>query len=215
VRGLVACPFCRELYPAEERERCPQCEVDLVQFSRLPPADPGLDESAPPPPDPDERRLPWWSPALGRGPLALLALAGLVAFAMPWVHLSAPERIVFTGADVARRTGLAWAAAAAWFTLLALVLSRRSARTMRGVRVIATVLAAVPAVVAGSLLANPPAAAQARGVIVPFRFEWGWGLVATLALGLAAAALGAFTFGRLPERHPPEPQGDRDALSPP
>ncbi|HEU4534910.1 MAG TPA: hypothetical protein VFS00_12360, partial [Polyangiaceae bacterium] len=119
MRGLVACPFCRELFPAGERRRCPVCEVDLVRSSRLPPADPALDgdASGPPPPGPDDRRLPWWSPAFGRGPLALLALAGLVAFALPWVRLDAPERVVFTGADVARRTGLAWAAAGAWFTL--------------------------------------------------------------------------------------------------
>lgn len=199
MRGLVACPFCRELYPVGERQRCPFCDVELIRSSRLPPADPALEggESAPPP-SPDERRLPWWSPAYGRGPLALLALAGLAAFALPWVRLETPDRVVFSGADVARRTGLGWAAAVAWFTLLPLVLSRRSARAMRGVRPITVVLAAIPAIVAGSLLANPPTSAQARGVIVQLRFEWGAGLVATFALGLVAAALGAFVFGRLP-----------------
>ncbi|MCU0686389.1 MAG: hypothetical protein MUF34_29780, partial [Polyangiaceae bacterium] len=114
------------------------------------------------------------------------------------VRLETPDRVVFSGADVARRTGLGWAAAVAWFTLLPLVLSRRSARAMRGVRPITVVLAAIPAIVAGSLLANPPTSAQARGVIVQLRFEWGAGLVATFALGLVAAALGAFVFGRLP-----------------
>ncbi len=117
---------------------------------------------------------------------------------MPWVRLEAPERVIFTGVDVARRTGLSWAAAVAWFTLLPLVLSRRSARAMRGVRLITAMLAAVPALIAATLLINPPAAAQVRGVVVPLRFEWGHGLVATLALGLVASALGAFAFGRLP-----------------
>ncbi|HEU4409200.1 MAG TPA: hypothetical protein VFS43_28335 [Polyangiaceae bacterium] len=208
MRGLVACPFCRELFPVGERKHCPFCEVDLVRSSRLPPADPALsdDESAPPPPGPDERRLPWWSPAHGRGPLALVALAGLVAFGLPWVRLDAPERAVFTGVEVAQRTGLAWAAAVAWFTLLPLVLSRRSARAMRGVRLIAAVLAAIPALIAGSLLLNPPAAAQVRGVVVPLRFTWGVGLDATLALGLIAAALAALAFGRVP---PLPPEGSR------
>lgn len=201
VRGLVACPFCRELYPVGEHKRCPHCEVDLVRSSRLPPADPALlgDASAPPPPAPEERLLPWWSPALGRGPLALLAIAGLVSFGLPWVWLNAPDRVVFTGVEVAQRTGLSWAAAAAWFTLLPLVLSRRTARAMRGVRLIAALLAAVPTIIAGSLLLNPPSAAQVRGVVVPLRFEWGVGLVATLVLGLLASALAVFAFGRLPQ----------------
>jgi hypothetical protein len=198
VRGLVACPFCRELYPVGERTCCPLCEVDLVRSSRLPPSTAAEGGDGSPPTAPDDRLLSWWSPAYGRGPLALLAVAGLVAFASPWVQLDAPDHITFTGVDVARRTGLAWAAAAAWFTLLPLVLSRRSARAMRGVRPITAVLAAIPALIAGSLLANPPRAAQARGVVVPLRFDWAPGLFATLALGLAAALIAALLFGRLP-----------------
>ena len=37
--GLLACPFCRELFSTEDNKvRCPECDVKLEPLSRLPPS---------------------------------------------------------------------------------------------------------------------------------------------------------------------------------
>src|SRR4051812_39510676 len=38
VQGLVACPFCRELFPVGEAGSCPECGLDLTALSNLPPS---------------------------------------------------------------------------------------------------------------------------------------------------------------------------------
>lgn len=60
---------------------------------------------------------------------------------------------------------------------------------MRGARVAATFLAAVPGMTAALLLARPP-----HGGRVPLHFTWGGALYATLALSVAAVA-SAVLFG--------------------
>ncbi|MCC6646730.1 MAG: hypothetical protein IT374_14295 [Polyangiaceae bacterium] len=204
VRGLVACPFCREIFPEREQRACPLCSVALVPLSSLPPRDDHeLDAEAEaegvahdrPRPAPEEQRLPWTYLGLARGPLLALSALGLLAFFLPWVHTFTPDKRVFTGADIAQRTGVAWGAFAAWFTMLPLVLSRRTARAMQGARLIVAVLGAVPVTVALTLLLNPPRSAEARGVVIALRFEWEPAIYATVALGVVAAALGALRFG--------------------
>ncbi len=203
VRGLAACPFCREIFPEREETACPLCSVALVPLSSLPPreedehddeADGGVahDKARL---APEEKPLPWTYLGLARGPLLALAALGLISFFLPWVHTFTPDRRVFTGADIAQRTGIAWGAFAAWFTMVPLVLSRRTPRAMQGARLIVALLGAVPATVAATLLLNPPTSAQARGLTIALRFEWDGAIYATVALGVLAAALGALRFG--------------------
>ncbi len=196
VRGLIACPFCREMFPATERSECPHCGVVLVSLSKLPPPvehDPNdeLDER-----DREaEPVLPWGYFGLARGPLFLLAVAGLAAFCLPWVSSFAPERMAYTGIDLARRTGVGWSAGVAWFTMIPIVLSRRTVSRMRGARLAVTVLAVIPGIVAATLLLNPPQAAQAHGVIIKMRYAWQPAIYATVVISLATAIVAALRFG--------------------
>lgn len=195
VRGLEACPFCKEMFPAGEQTDCPLCGVKLIAASKLPDAGDEPDDEGEARGALVEKPLPWTYWGKARGPLALLSVLGLVAFCAPWVNSYAPELTVFTGIDIARRTGVAWSAGVAWFTLLPLVLSRRTVRQMRGARLAIAVLAAIPAIVALTMLLNPPQAAEARGVLVRLRYAWAPGIYATLGLGLVTAAVAALRFG--------------------
>jgi hypothetical protein len=192
--ALLACPFCREMFELGETPTCRTCGVPLVAFEKLPISDEALSEDG-------VVRQPEWEPLglaylrRGRGALALLALGGAVVFFAPWVHLTMPDVVSYSGYALSRRLGWAWGAGVAWFVLLPTVLSRRSIMKMRGARVAASFLSAVPAVTAGLLLARPPHGAHG----VPLHFTWAWGLFATLALSLVAVAFALFFGGRLDE----------------
>ena len=199
LKGLVSCPFCREMFPKGEARRCPHCDVDLVPPSKLAPSDEADDDLAATTTDEGEPQeeavLPWTHLGHGRGALLACAVLGLVAFAMPWVSMTSPEIRQFTGIDLARRAPVAWAAGVAWFTLLPLVLSRRSVRKMLGARLAVAVLSIIPVITAGALLANPPRGVEVRGIVLAFRFTWQAGLYATLALGVASTLVGVLAFG--------------------
>jgi hypothetical protein len=139
---------------------------------------------------PEWERLPATYIRRGRGALGLLGVLGLIAFFLPWVHLTMPDVVSYSGFDRARRLGWAGGAGVGWFVLIPTVLSRRTIMHMRGARVAAAFLAAVPGLTAALLLARPP-----HGVHnVPLHFTWQWPLYATLAL--SAVALGfALAFG--------------------
>ncbi len=190
--ALLACPFCREMFEQGERRTCPVCAVQLVAFDKLPVSDDALSEDGVP-------REPEWEPlpvtflGRGRGPLALLAVAGLVAFFAPWVHLTVPDIASYSGFALARRLGWAWGAGVGWFVLLPTVLTRRSIMKMRGARVAASFLSAVPGLTAAILLARPPHGAHG----VPVQFTWEWGLFATLAISAVAVAFALFFGGRV------------------
>jgi hypothetical protein len=128
----------------------------------------------------------------GRGALSILAVLGLIAFFSPWVDMTAPEIDVLSGADLARRAGWIWGAGVAWFVLLPVVITRRSIDKMRGARVAAAFLSAVPVVTTSILFLRPP-----HGRHIPLRFQWGWGLVAFWAIGLVATALAVRVGGRI------------------
>ncbi len=189
VVALLACPFCREMFERGESPNCPVCGVPLVAFEKLPISDEALSEDG-------VVRQPEWEPLpfaylrRSRGALAVLAIAGLVAFFQPWVDLTMPDVVSYSGFELARRLGWAWGAGVAWFVLLPMVVTRRSIMKMRGARVAASFLAAVPGLTAALLLARP----QHGGHGVPLHFTWGWGLYTTLALSVVALPF-AFLFG--------------------
>ena len=166
------------------------CGVALVPLDRLPPSlDAQVEDGIPHRPEDDVLGVAY----LGRGRAALtaLAVAGLAAFLAPWVRITVPDIVTLSGFALARRLGWAWGAGVAWFVLGPTVLSRRTIAQMRGARVAAAFLAAVPGVTAAVLLARPPHASH----LVPLRFEFGEGLYATLALSLVAVGFALFFGG--------------------
>jgi hypothetical protein len=185
--ALLACPFCHELYAPRERTACPICGVPLVTFESLPRSSESDDGE---PIEPEWEPLPILYARRGRGALVVLAALGLIAFASPWVDLTMPDVVQYSGVDIAHRLGWAWAAGVAWFVLLPIVLSRRSIMKMRGARVAVSFLAAIPGTTAALLLSRPPHGVHG----VPLRFTFAWGLYATLVAS-AAALVVAFVFG--------------------
>lgn len=189
---LLACPFCREMFRESEREACPVCGVPLVAMEKLPLSHDALSEDGLPH-QPEWDRLPATYLGRGRAALAALSAVGLVFFLLPWVHVTVPDIVSYSGFTLARRLGWAWGAGVAWFVLLPTVLSRRTIMHMRGARVAASFLAAVPGVTAALLLVRPPHGTHG----VPLRFTWELGVYGTLALSVIAVGFALFFGGRL------------------
>lgn len=194
--ALIGCPFCQELFPEGEATTCPVCGVPLRPAEKLPPSYEArvalAAELAAVPPE--DRVVPLWYYRRGRGPLVLIALGGLAAFLAPWVRLHKPDEIVYSGLALARaRGGWFFGAAAGWFVMLPLVVTRRTVYKMRGVRIITAMFAALSVVETAQLLLFPPHG----GRYVPLDFDWGWGLYASLVLGVLGVAVAARFGGRL------------------
>ena len=88
----------------------------------------------------------------------------------------------------------------AWGVSLALVLSRRSIRQMRGVRPILALFAAMTASEITLLLCLSPRGSPS----VHYAYQWTWGLYASLALSLAGV-VAALRFGGALPQLPPQP----------
>lgn len=187
--GLVACPFCREMFEAGEARTCPECGLALQDVAKLKPAHDEDEEPVPP----HMETLPWAYLGRWRGALLLLSVLGLVAFFLPWVHERAPEIRDLSGFAFARRLSWMWAPAIAWFVMLPLVLTRRSIHAMRGARFAVGMLALIVITTVALRVARVPESTAIR----PVRFEWAYGLHATLALGLAALVASLRFGGRL------------------
>jgi hypothetical protein len=111
------------------------------------------------------------------------------------VSVSAPYTAVRSGYSLARGPiGFLWGGATAWLVSIALVLSRRTIRQMRGVRVILMVFAAMTASEVAVLLALSPS----RVRDLPVAYEWRWGLYAALGLSALGVLVAARFGGALP-----------------
>jgi ribosomal protein L32 len=193
VPRLNACPFCRALFPSAEARQCPECGVKLVAMENLPPSfDAAADElEAGEVVLPERRPLPWNYFGRMRGALLILAIIGLLTFFAPWVELRMPDLDVRSGFDLARgRAGWLWGGAAGWLVILPLVWTRRTIERMRGVRLIAVLLAAMTSVEAAMLLSVPPHAQHH----MPLQIVWRWGIFASLITSLTGVAA-ALRFG--------------------
>lgn len=188
--ALLACPFCREMFEEGERAKCPVCGVALVAFEKLAPSHEADSDALPV--EPEHELLPATYLGRGRGLLAALGFAGLVAFFLPWVELTMPDVLALSGFALAQRLGWAWGAGVAWFILVPTVLSRRTIFQMRGARVAAAFLAAVPGTTVAVLLARPPHGAHG----VPVHFTFGPALYATLGLSVVALVVAILLGGR-------------------
>ncbi|HEV3193563.1 MAG TPA: hypothetical protein VGY54_23805 [Polyangiaceae bacterium] len=177
------------MFHPRERRACAVCGVALVPLDKLPLSIDALHEDGTPP-QPEFDLLPATYLGRGRGLLAVFALAGMTAFFLPWVNVTLPDIVSYSGFALARRLGWVWAAGVAWLVLVPTVVSRRSIGKMRGARVAAAFLAAIPGVTAALLLSRPPHGSHG----VPLKFTFGFGLYAALALSVAAFAI-ALRFG--------------------
>ena len=187
---LLACPFCRQLFAQGEGTRCPECGVDLVAATELPPSleAQALEIAAPVPVE--HELLPWTFLGRGRGLLLGLAAAGLALLFAPWLHEHSPEIRVLSGLEFARKLGWLWAAPVAWFIMFALVASRRTIYHMRGSRLAVILLAVMVLMTVLWRIVLLPAPER----FVTRRYEWGWGLYGSGLLALAAIAV-AIRFG--------------------
>lgn len=170
------------MFEEGEAKTCPICGMELAKLHKLPPSIDALHDEAGVPTAPEVELLPLHYLGRGKGPIALLGLAGLAFFFLPWVRLTMPYIDAKSAFDLAHeRIGWLWGVCAAWVVLIPTVLSRRSILKMRGARVAAAFLSAVPTVAISVLLAKPP-----RGGIIPVRYTWDWPMWATLAVSLLA-----------------------------
>jgi hypothetical protein len=190
--AIVACPFCREMFEEGEATACPICGVGLKALEKLPPSHDALAEDPGIPLAPEQELLPASYLGRNKGLLSLAGLLGIALFFLPWVHVTLPDLYTFSGFDLARRLGWSWAAGVAWVVLLPTVMSRRTIMQLRGARVAAAFLSAIPAVTIAVLLARPP-----HGGLVPVRFTYDWPLFATLVVSIVATALAIGLGGRL------------------
>jgi hypothetical protein len=189
---LLACPICSELFDRREEKSSAVCGVALVPMERLPPSHEAVTDDGIPD-APEYQPLPATYLRRGRGPLAALALLGVVAFLLPWVNVTLPDIASYSGLELAKRLGWAWGAGVAWAVLVPTVVTRRSIMQMRGARLAAAFLAAVPGATVLVLVLRPPHGSHG----VPLRFTYGPGLFATAALSLAAIAVGVVFGGRV------------------
>ena len=202
---LLACPFCRELFDRTEGDRCPDCDLPLEPLHRLPPSHEVVEEEAArwEQTRPEDATLAFTDPSRGRGALLAVALASLLVFGLaPWVSITSPYTAVRSGYSLARGPlGFLWGGATAWLVSMALVLSRRTIRQMRGVRAILMAFAAMTGSEVAVLLLMSPS----REREVPVAYEWQWGLFVALALS-ALGVLLALRFGGAVPLAPPAPR---------
>jgi hypothetical protein len=180
------------MFEEGEREDCPVCGVALTAFEKLPPSLDALNEDGVPT-APELEKLPVTYVGRGKGVLAVVSLVGLVMFFLPWVHITLPyidSRSAFTIAHHSR-AGWLFAVGCAWLVLIPTVLSRRSIAQMRGARVAAAFLAAIPGISVADLLLFPP---KYEGY-VPIKLTWAYPLYITLALSLFAIAVAVLKLG--------------------
>ncbi|CAN5757283.1 hypothetical protein BH09MYX1_BH09MYX1_45070 [soil metagenome] len=170
------------MFEQAEAKECPVCGMSLVAFDKLPPSIHGESEDGVPV-EPAREVLPWTYSARGRGVLPLFAVVGLVLFMLPWVHITVPDDYRYSGFDLARKLGWSWGAAVSWVVLVPTVLSRRTIVQLRGARVAAAFLAAVPLVTTLILYLRPP-----HGGIVPLHFLYDPAFWITMALSVVAFA---------------------------
>jgi hypothetical protein len=110
-----------------------------------------------------------------------------------------PNARTFSAFDIAHNTraGWMWGPFAAWSVLVPTILSRRTIAKMRGARVAAAFLSAVPIVAVANLLLHPPTGVIVGGFVIASKITWQWPIYATLAVALAALVMSVRFGGRI------------------
>jgi hypothetical protein len=185
------------MFAESEARLCPECGVDLVETHKMPPTQEELAERARAieATHPADRLVAWHYARRGRGPLLVLALAGLVAYGLPWVEMTQPSIRTYSGYDLARRTFWLWGGAVAWFISLPLVFTRRTVHEMRGVRAVLVLFGLTAFAEVLLFVYQAPRQTSAAPVL----FEYGYGLYVNAALSVLFIGM-ALRFGGDPER---------------
>lgn len=179
------------MFELGEARACPECGLALEDITKLPPTAASLDDDEPfEEVAPEMEQLSWTYMGRGRGALAVVALLGLGAFFLPWMQETVPEIQQWTGLQFAERLSWMWAPFVSWFVMVPLVLSRRTIHAMRGARFAVGLMATIVVMTVIMRIAVVPESSRFR----PLRFEWAYGLYATLVLGVVALVL-ALRFG--------------------
>jgi hypothetical protein len=142
--GLVACPFCRELFEKGEVPACPVCGLKLAAMEKLPIShDAAAEEFVPTIPEQEVQSAFFLKRA--RGPLALIGALGVVLFFLPWIDVRHPQATLISGFMLARIQLWPGTALAAWMVMVPTVLSRRTILEMRRARIPVAFLTSIPA----------------------------------------------------------------------
>jgi len=195
---LLACPFCKETFPADEHDTCPCCGLPLVPVDQLPVSE---DEAEATKAQPIETRPEWqWLPATywrrGRGPLIAAGSLGTILFFFPWVRVTAPEIMTLSGYEMAKEAGWIWAYLVAWVLMVPSVFSRRTIMQMRGARVVTSMFTAIPLLTIVILHYKIPKG----GGLIPVRLAFQEPFYAAGVLALVTLPF-ALTFGgKMPQR---------------
>jgi len=138
VSRVLFCPFCRESFEGEEL--CPEHELALVPWGALSK-----------PATRDDEPLPRWSPARGRGELAVGALGTLLAFI--FLPLASTEGALRMGGSMLKLalsgSPKLWLIATGALAQGAILLRRETPLELRKARVAAWIVACVPLLAGG------------------------------------------------------------------
>jgi len=195
---ILFCPFCRECYEGERV--CPVHELELVEFQDLPRQAHETNLPAW-----DEPVLPW-DVRFGRGLLGLGAVLLLVAFFMPMVvGTFDDEAFRWTGLDLATdRAKNLWTVPFVAVLYFWILLRRRTPVEMLGTRLVAVLLAIMPAFSTAYTWLNVRRGVEAaHGAIAADLGAGVW----VVAAGTVLLLVGGVRFGVMPgmkdEREPP------------
>lgn len=181
-RPPLFCPFCRECF--EGRAVCPEHELVLVPFDRLP----SPKQSLPP----EGEAVALHDLRFGRGWLLLAAILLLGGMALPLVTTTQGDRsITATGYELATGRALnLWIVPAVAAALINILMRRRTPAQMRGSRLAIPVLGLLMAGSLGYTLWRIHRVAELLDMTVAVR----WG-VAVLGAGVAVTALAGLRLG--------------------
>ena len=188
---MLFCPFCKEGF--DDLVRCPHHDVELVSLRVL-----GQLSAAR---VPDDQRMPWWSPKLGRGFLLSSALLTLLAFFCPFGELLGDVTVSNTLFTLARGRALRlWVVPMAALALLFMLFRRRTPAAMRGARLSALFVSCLPSAVVLITWFGARRAAEVMATSSGGELEFRLGLGSVLVLGSGALALvGSLRLGVQPK----------------
>jgi hypothetical protein len=138
---VLFCPFCRESFEGEQV--CPEHEIQLVPFDRLPQSDlDAHDDESEPDRLSDDAVLSTFDPRVGRAWVGAGALFNALSLLLVFAYRSDDGKGVHTY-ELATRSPSLWTLALVSFTLLFVLKRRRTPRALRGLRVLVPALACV------------------------------------------------------------------------
>ncbi len=208
--AVLFCPFCRESFEGEAR--CPEHELALVPFERLPGA-----ASADAVPRDDER-LGTFDLRFGRGLVGAGALLAMIGFLCPMGTITAAgQTLLVTGPSIAvTHAPTLWVVPGVGVASLLLLAQRRTLARMRAIRLVVPLLAwGVPMSAWSAARRLDRWAAQMHVGDAQAVAHLGWGLavlgLATLLLMVGGLRLGVVAApATLP--HGAEPDAMREGI---